>query len=103
MYPATYSFWDSSTFGWGCISWAGSSQVFVAGSNQPGRGSWVAWKEGDRGVFTYSPLKATLTLQLQREGGVREFSINNCCLPDGAFIHFYFFNNGTKVRFSRAV
>jgi len=77
--------------------------VVIAGSDQGRSGSWNGWEVGDRGIFTYSPLKATLTLQLQREGGVREFSINNCCLPDGAFIHFYFFNNGTKVRFSRAV
>jgi len=63
--------------------------VIVAGSSLPVFASWDGWQAGDRGVFTYSPSEATLSLRLLRGGGVREFSIHNCSLPDGAFVHFH--------------
>jgi len=97
LQPPSSSWNDVTSFGW-C-----SNGFVVAGYGQRALDSWDGWKAGDRGVFTYSPSKANLSLRLLRGEGVREFSIHNCSLPDGAFIHLHFYCNGTTVRFSRAV
>jgi len=99
LHPAYPYFYDVSCFGWGC-----GNNVWVAGSDQRGRESWTGWKNGDRGVFTFSPMAATLSLQLLRDDGVQQFSIDNCSLPDNVYIHCNFFINGiTAVRFSKTV
>ncbi len=102
--PATAknSFSDSSFYAWAC-----GSQVYCAGSQKRGLGSWVAWQLGDRGIFTYDPTASTLALRLLRGGGVtQEFRLDNCVLPQ-AFIHVIFNSNGNgfpagaaSVRFS---
>jgi len=94
---SSFSYRDASSFGW-C---SGNSMV-VAGSYQVGRVSWPGWEAGDKGIFTYSPSNASLSLRLVRGGGVREFSIGNCRMPDGAFIYCHFYKNGTALRFTRA-
>jgi len=86
-----------------CFGWTDNCEVLVATTIRKSLGDWDGWKAGDKGIFTYSPSKTTLSLRRLRGGGVREFSIHNCRLPDGAFIHFFFDTPGTTVRFSRVV
>mmetsp|Transcript_19002 Transcript_19002/g.27226 ORF Transcript_19002/g.27226 Transcript_19002/m.27226 type:complete len:401 (+) Transcript_19002:803-2005(+) len=83
-----------------CFGWSSDKYVYVGGSDQNDGGSWEGWKMGDKGIFTYSPLKDTLSLRLLRGRSVQEFRIDNCILPNGAFIHFYFCFKGSTVKFS---
>jgi len=79
--PSSYSYDDRTSFGW-----CSNNSVVVAGIYRRTLGFWDGWLAGDRGVFTYSPSEATLSLRLLR-GDVREFSIDISRLPDGAGIH----------------
>jgi len=85
-----------------CFGWSSSINVYVAGTAQWAVCSWDGWKTGDKGIFTYSPSEATLSLRLLRGGSIRDFYIDKCSLPDGAFIHL-FVQYGAAVRFSRVV
>mmetsp|Transcript_14465 Transcript_14465/g.21578 ORF Transcript_14465/g.21578 Transcript_14465/m.21578 type:complete len:193 (+) Transcript_14465:319-897(+) len=40
-----------------CFGWHSGKNVIVAGSDQRDRDSWPGWKAGNRGIFTYSPLR----------------------------------------------
>lgn len=94
---------DSNSFSVdSCYAWGSNNSVYVAGVLQSGLGSWGTWQIGDRGVFTYCPLTATLSLRLLRGGSSQEFSIDNCRLS-AAFIHSNSNATGTSLRFSSAI
>ena len=80
-----------TSYGWAC-----AKQVYIKGVNHCGSGGWVKWQVGDRGIFTYDPLRGILYLFLERIE--TDFSISTGVMLD-AFIHCSLYHNGTEVRF----
>ena len=87
---------DSSCYGWGP-----SNGVFVAGGNESGQGGWTHWQQGDRGLFTYSPVERTLSLRLEKTD--TEYTIVDLPSTYTAHIHCGVYFTNTAVRLSAVV
>jgi BTB/POZ domain len=84
---ANSSYADSTSFGW-----AGSSQVYVAGSHKPGASGWTDFTEGECLLFGLANNKLTMFSVTKAQ----HFVIDG--VPDGEnFIHFNFHQHGTTL------
>jgi hypothetical protein len=82
-----YSYSDSTSLGW-----AGSSQVYVAGSNKQGAGGWSNFTEGECLLFGLANSMLTMFSVTKS----KRFVLDG--VPDGEkFIHFNFGAGGTTL------
>jgi hypothetical protein len=82
------SYSDPTSYGW-----ASTQQVYIAGKNSPGHGSWIGWALNDEAIFQLDTVKSALKMWHKRLN--RMFTISLPPKSEGWLLHIGV--NGTSI------